>query len=509
MTIPNSTGTNVGLGASAAPRRAPLLALDTHRLIALLTFILIFAMSTRIPVDTDTWWHLRSGEHMLASRALLMSDPFSLTRQGEAWINHSWGSQIILYGFYRILGGGVGLALYTALLATGGMWVVSRMCEGNAYVRAFALVLGAAAAAVFWSARPQMTSFFLSTIVLYLLYLYKWRKLDRLWLLPVLMVAWVNLHGGFAIGFILLVGFIGGEVLGRLFDAQNPDGLTWRRIGTVALMTALAAAALAINPNTVQMWGYPFRTVGIGVLQAYIQEWASPNFHGRETWPFVFLLLGTLAAVGLGSRRIGWSDLALVAGTAFLALYAGRNISVFAVVTTPVLVRHLQSYLEERGLRLRPPRPARGPLLALNYALLILVAAGALLYVAAILTPRSVLKAQGEYLPVEAAAYLNESVDPATAGAMFNTYNWGGYLMFAAPQFPVFVDGRTDLYDDALLTEWLNTILGKDWQATFQKWDIRLVVIEKDSALASALRTAPGWREVHTDAKAAIFRRGS
>lgn len=482
-------------------------AINTHGLVTLLALIMIFAMSTRIPVDTDTWWHLRSGEYIVTNRVILMSDPFSLTKAGDAWINHSWGAQIVLYGFAQWLGGNVGLALYTALLATGGMWVVSRMCEGNAYVRAFALVLGAAAAAVFWSARPQMMSFFLSTVILYVLYLYKRRKVDRLWLLPVLMILWVNLHGGFAIAFILLFGTIGGEVLGRLFDGKNPDVLTWAQIGKLIAFTVLAALALVVNPNTVQMWGYPFRTVGIGVLQAFIQEWASPDFHGRETWPFVFLLLGTLAAVGLGSRRMDWTDLALVGGTAFLSLYAGRNISTFAVVTTPVFVRYLQAYLDEKGWRLRPPRPARGVALVLNYVLLVLVTAGALLYIVATLSPRSVDKAQRDYLPVEAAEYLTQNVDPATAGPMFNTYNWGGYLMFAAPQFPVFVDGRTDLYDDALLTEWLNTLLARDWQATFAKWNIRLVVIEKDSALAGVLRAEPGWREVHQDAKAAIFRR--
>ena len=489
----------------ATPRRNFLARLDTHWLVIILTFIMIFAMSTRIPVDTDTWWHVRSGETMLNTRSILMTDPFSFTKQGEPWIDHSWGSQLIMYAFYR-LAGSAGLALYTALLATAGMAVVYLMCEGNPYVRGFALILGAAAAAVFWSARPQMISFFLSTVTLYLLYLFKRRKVDRLWLIPMLMVVWVNLHGGFAIGFILMFGTIAGEILGRVFDGATPDVLTWRQIGKLIVVTVIAAAVLVINPNTAQMWTYPFRTVGIGVLQSFIQEWNSPNFHGRETWPFVFLLLGTLAAVGIGSRKLDWTDLVLVGGTAFLAMYAGRNISVFAIVTTPVFTRHLHSWLEEKGWRLPRSRPARGAMLILNYVLLILVGGGALLYMLTTLNPKTVQKAQEDYLPVKVANYLNESVDPQTAGAMFNSYNWGGYLMFAAPQFPVFVDGRTDLYDDTLLTEWLNTTLGKDWQQTFAKWKIKLVVIEKDSALAGILRTEEGWKEVYTDEKAAVFR---
>ncbi|MBX3064643.1 MAG: hypothetical protein KF726_16800 [Anaerolineae bacterium] len=492
--------------ATSSRFRLPLL--DTRRLMVALLFILIFAMATRIPVDTDTWWHVRSGEWMLDNGRILMQDPFSFTREGQAWINHSWGAQLIMVLFYRALGN-AGLAFYTAILATAGMAVVYLMCEGNVYVRAFVIVIAAAAAAVFWSARPQMTSFFLSTVTLYLLHLYKRKHIDRLWLLPLLMILWVNLHGGFAIGFILLFGMIGGEVLGRLFDGANPDVLSWRQIGKLTLITALCALALVVNPNTVQMWGYPFRTFGIGVLQQFIQEWNSPNFHGRETWPFIFLLLGTLAAVGLGSKRIDWTDLALVSGTAFMSLYAGRNIATFAIVAAPVLTRHLHALLEERGLRLGRPRPVRAVGLVINYLLLLLVLVGALLYIVGILLPSSVAKAQTEYLPVEAANYLNKSVDPATAGNLFNSYNWGGYLLFAAPQFKVFVDGRTDLYDDELLREWIDAATGKNWQQIFEKWRIGLVVIEKDGSLAGLLRSDAAWQEVYSDDKAAIFKRSA
>ncbi len=486
--------------------------LTTQRLMVAILFILLFAMAVRIPLDTDTWWHLRSGEYILAHRSVPLTDPFSLTRLDQPWIDHSWGSQIIMYGFYRLFGGAgqpgdggnVGLAVYTALLATAGMVFVYQMCEGNVYLRAFVVILAAATAAVFWSARPQMTSFFLSTVILYLLYLYKRRRVDRLWLIPIIMLIWVNLHSGFAIGFILLFGTIAGEVLGRLFDGKNPDVLTWPHIGKLVAITVLALVVLVVNPNTTQMWTYPFRTVGIGVLQQYIQEWASPDFHRRETWPFVLMLLGTLAAVGLSGKRIDWTDLVLVGGTAFMSLYAGRNISTFAVVAAPVLSRHVNVILEERGLRLPRTRPARGIALVVNWLLLLIVILGAGGKIVLALNPKAVAEAQIEGLPVKAAAYLNEH---KLAGPMFNSYNWGGYLMFAAPEYPVFVDGRTDLYDDALLTQWLQTMQGDHWQDTFAQWNIRLAVIERDSSLAKLLRQEPAWKEVYQDNQASIFQR--
>ena len=363
------TATNT---ARVSPRRADANVLTTRRLVVAILFVLLFAMAVRIPLDTDTWWHLRAGERIL-SDGILTTDPFSLTRAGQPWIDHGWGAQLVMVLFTRLFGVEAGLAYYTAFLATAALIFVYLACEGNPYVRAFVIVLAAAAAAVFWSARPQMFTFLLSAVLLFVLHLLKWRKIDRLWLIPVLMVVWVNMHGGFSIGFILLGGFVAGEILGRLFDRHNPNVITWPQIGKVLLVTAVAALALVLNPNTTQMWTYPFRTFGIGVLQQFIQEWASPDFHLRETWPFIALLLGLLAAVGLSGRRLDLTDLVLVSGTTFMALYAGRNIATFALVAAPVLSRHVSALLDAHGMRLGPARRPRGAALVLNWTLFILI----------------------------------------------------------------------------------------------------------------------------------------
>lgn len=479
----------------------------TERAMLVIVFALLLAMATRIPVDTDTWWHLRSAEYTL-TRGMIYTDPFSHTMQGEAWINHSWGAQLVLYAAWQI-GGNVGLALYTALLATGGMVFVYLCCAGNSYLRAFALIACAATAAVFWSARPQMLSFFLSTVILYLLHLHKREGKDRLWLIPPIMALWGNLHAGFSIGFIFLLGSIAGEMLGTLFkrrDAEPPDHtLTWGAIRKLLLITVVSAAALVINPYGLNMLSVPFQTVSIGALRDYIQEWNSPNFHGRETWPFIFLLLGVFGAAGASKRRLDWTDFVLVSGTTFMALLAGRNISVFAVVAAPVLTYHLDSILTERGWTVRPVRRAAPRMARLNALLVIATIIGVAAMIAATLNPARIREEQERFLPLRAVEYLNSHTLPET---MFNSYNWGGYLMFAAPQHPVFVDGRTDLYGDDFLTRWYNTIMGfPGWQDTLNTYNVRLVVIENGTVLSYQLREDEAWSLAYEDSQAVIFTR--
>ncbi len=487
--------------------------LSTERLMAATLFVLLFAMAVRVPTDTDTWWHLRSGETMVEQRAILRHDPFSHTRLDAEWINHSWGAQLVLYGAYELFGGGVhpgdsgniGLALFTAVLATAGMALVYGACEGNAYVRAFAVVLGGAAAAVFWSPRPQMFSFALGAAVLYLLHLYKCRQVDRLWLIPLLIVLWVNLHGGFAVAFILLFGTIVGEALGNLLGDARPSVVRGARLRKLVVVTAISVPLVALNPYGPRMLAYPFDTVGIGALQDFIQEWATPDFHQAQTWPFLLLLLGIIAVFGISGRRADWTDLVLVTGTAAMALLAGRNIAVFALVATPVLTRHLDAWLTERGWQVRPRRRLSGRMLAVNWLLLGLIAAGAAVKVGMGLSRETVRAAQEELFPVELAAYLEQA---RPDGNLFNSYNWGGYLIFAAPHVPVYVDGRTDLYNDEFLRQYLDVVLLRDgWEAALEQQETDWVAIEAQSALAGALRTAPDrWRELRFDQdRSALF----
>jgi hypothetical protein len=436
---------------------------------------------------------------------MIYADPFSFTKAGEPWINHSWGAQIILYGAWQ-LAGNVGLAVYTAGLATAGMWFIYRMAAGNTYLRAFALVLGAATAAVFWSSRPQMLSFALSALVLYLLHLHKRRGIDRLWWIPVMMGVWGNLHAGFSIGFIFLGGSIAGEILGNIFTPGAEAVVPWRGVRKLILVTVASVAALLVNPYGLEMLAVPFQTVGIGALQNFIQEWNSPDFHQQQTWPFIALLLGVLGAVGASNKRLDWRDFVLVAGTAFMGLLAGRNIAVFAVVATPVLTIHLAAALDERGWNLKPARRVTPRMARLNVLLVALVLLGALAKVLVVLDAATVQEAQAEFLPVRAVDYLNTAQPP---GPMFNSYNWGGYLLFARPDEPVFVDGRTDLYRDAFLTDdYLNTATGRDgWRETLDAYGIRLVVVETGSGLARALRDEPGWSLDYTDKQAVVFTR--
>jgi hypothetical protein len=504
-----------------------LLWFSARRLAVAILFVALFAMAVRAPADTDTWWHLAAGRVTVQSGHILQTDLFSHTRQGADWINHSWLSQVMLYWLFEHFSY-AGLAVWMGAVVVCAFALVYLQMEGDPFTRAFIIVLAAATSAVVWIARPQLLSFLFTAAVTYVLSLFKWRRVNRLWLLPPLFVLWVNLHAGYALGFMVLVAFVAGEVFNRVWyllehKGMNEGGnmgaqplhlrtsaplLSWRAIGLVVGAAILSALLLVVNPNTTRMWTYYLDTVRIGVLQDFIQEWRSPDFHPLYAQPFIWLLLGTLAAMGLSGRRADGVDLALVGLFAYSSLLAGRNFGPFALVTAPVLSRHVSAILARWGWAgWQRPRAARRPGAVLGVVNIVVLIVFVGLAVVKIQTPLSSAfneQQQREILPVEAVAWIREN---KPEGEMFNPYNWGGYLIWSLyPDYRVFVDGRTDLYGDDFLRQYLHLQLGQPgFEQMLMGHHINLVLTYPDDPLAVQLACSGNWQEVYRDAVAVIW----
>jgi hypothetical protein len=490
--------------------------LNTRRLMVAILFVALFAMAIRAPADTDTWWHLQAGRETLESGDILQTDLFSHPRYGSSWVNHSWLSQVTLYWLFDHFSY-AGLGLWIGLVVAAAFAFVYLQMEGDPFTRAFILVIAAATSAVVWVARPQLVSFLLTAVVAYILYLFKWRQVNRLWLLPPVFILWVNFHAGYVLGFMVLAAFVAGEVLNHLLVLFVPAGdfsagsehcplVSWRKLGIVVGIVFLSVLFLVINPNTTRMWVYYLDTVGIGALQDFIQEWQSPDFHPLYTQPFIWLLLATLAAMGLSGRRVDGTDLALVGMFSYASLLAGRNFGPFALVTAPVLSRHVATMLARWGWssRLRSALRPRAILGVVNLGLLVLVVALAVVKIWTPLTPSFNRQRERETLPVDAAAWILEHRPP---GEMFNPYNWGGYLIWSLyPDYRVFVDGRTDLYGDAFLREYLSVQLARPgFEETLAAYDVNLVLTYPDDTLSAQLACAGGWEEVYRDEVAVVW----
>jgi hypothetical protein len=482
------------------------------RLVLLLTLLAIFTMAVRVSTDSDTWWHLRAGSWMVEHREILRTDPFSLTRIDQPWAYPGWMAQIALFGVFQGLGY-AGLNLFTALMVVLAFGLLWPALEGSPLLRAFVLVLAAAASAVYWAARPHIITFALSAAFLLILELAKRGRLRLLWILPALMALWVNLHGGFAFGFMLMILYLIGELVELVIDAVQAGGAigsawTKRKALILGLMiTGLAcAAASVLNPHGVRMLLYPFKTVSIGVLQDFIQEWQSPNFHQTEVQPFLWLLFLTSIALALSPRRKTAVELILLVVLGYMSFIAARNIAQFALVAALILGRHAQAAFSQlkwkfgKGNDLHPRLAA-----AINWIILVVACFASMIKIATVSTADVNQEAVAATQPTEAVAYIRRE---KPSGPLFNSYNWGGYVLWELyPDYLSFVDGRTDLFDDEILERYLETWRADPgWEEFLDEWGIRLVLIEPGAPLARELQDG-GWIVIYADDQALVLRK--
>ena len=476
--------------------------LTTERAAIVIAHLLLFAMASRVAVDPDMWWHLRLGQQIVESGDFIYADSFSHTQIGKLHKNHSGLAQLLMFVCWRA-GGHLSMTLFTSILAVAGMHLIYRAGSGSIYMQGFVLVLGAACAAVFWSPRPQMFTFLCAAILLYALRRLQQREDAPLWPLPLLMWIWGNLHGGYIVGYLLIAGFVLGEFL------KNTAGLgdrglaapVLRRLCVYALVSLLL---LPINPLGLSIYTAPLETLAIPGLRSYIQEWKPPDFSQPINWSLIVLAALLLFSVLASKRRFDMTAVLLAGGTLIMALYSGRHLSLFAIMAVPVITTNLHEILSRRGWTL-PRRTAETPArIALNLALIGLVALGMLGRIRHVSSASSLEQALALNYPQGALQFLRAESPP---GQLFNSYNWGGYLIFHTPEFPVFIDGRTDLYRD-LLVEYIGAAFGGPrWREVFARYDIGMALIETDSPLAAQLEAVEDWRLAYQDAVARVYLR--
>ncbi|MBI4491277.1 MAG: hypothetical protein HY690_00585 [Chloroflexi bacterium] len=473
----------------------------TALLVAPLLFLIFFGHFFA-NTDPDYWWHVRTGQYIYETGTVPRADIYSYTIVGQPWVAHEWLAELLFYLVQRNLGYVGNVALF-GLLAALTWLAVYATCRRRGVGEVGALVL------TLWSfglamgsanVRPQALTTLLLALSALLLTRYKQGHSRALWLFPPMFALWVNLHGGYVIGLALLGLAILGE--GLTLAGRQPAA----PLRPLLLTAALSIVTTLLNPHGLEALLYPLSYVGTGNgFLRNIAEWQPPDFRDPSLLPLAASLLLAMT-LGLGRRPLGFTETAWALGFSLLALQAARHAALYAVVVLPLLGARLAT--EVPAFRRSLASWRRPGLVTLIWPL---VVAGACLSIAA----RAAGDGAGPQLgrepgaatyPSGAVAYLRTH-DPG--GNLFNEYGWGGYLVYHLyPQRRVFVDGRTDAYGKEFLNRYGALVqLAPGWRQVLDRYDVRLVLVKKESSLAVALQDDPAWEEVHAGQVERLFAR--
>lgn len=493
--------------------------LTIARTLTIVMWLLLPVIAARVQADPDVWWQLRSASQNIEAGRIVQEEVFSYTcsdGQCPTRLQHEWLGQPVLLAFWNVLGE-AGLSLYAIVFAMLGMAVIYSALYGGPYLKAFILILGAFSASIFWAARPLMLSFVLAAITLWIVYRYHRHGQTRwLWALPPMFALWGNLHGGWPQGALILVAAAAGMAVNLLVyrrtlphpmpdDKGTPDATPARiRPLLYFLIPCVLAAVLLplINPYGAEMLAVPFDTVGFDFQPIFIMEWQPPRLSAIEMSPFFFILALTVLVMALDWRRADFVEIIMVSGTAYMALTSARHIAFFTTVALIPLSLHAANIGADRGWSLRPSSWVTPAKARINVALIVIIGLSSLLYLVMFLSPANIDKAMRQKFPVAALEYMRESPPPHQ---LLNSWNFGGYLIYFAPDYPVFIDGRADLYR-AFTWTYIDLAQGKDgWRDEFAKWDIHSVLLEPGVPLVNVLRDEPDWSVAFEDESAVLL----
>jgi hypothetical protein len=468
-----------------------------------------FVVGLRKLDDFDTWWHLAAGRWIAAHHAIPSTDTLSHTVRDHAWINLQWAFDLVLYFLHSIGGPALlSVAAATVFLATIALLMQMLSARVGAGIAAVLTVLVIVTAQERVSIRPELLSFLLLTVVLFILD--RGQRSDERWLpaLVPVMILWANVHALFVLGeFAIVTALIG--------TATRPS----RRL---AIYGGAAMASVLINPFGITGVLFPLKLLsridGTSPVFQTVGEFASPfaaDASGTSVVLFkVLLALGLALAVWamiVRRRHFNWGGLVLFIGLAALAASARRNIAIFAIGAAPFMASCLQVVLAARPKRQRAAERhsstmAAGAAVAAVLAGVAVVTGAFYKFEAA---PREfgVGVIEGTF-PQRAVAFARAAKLP---GMLYNDMSSGGYLTWDDPIGDgVFIDGRLEVYDTPFVTEFVTArSTPARWQADAERYGIQTAIIfhqfVPDSILAEGLAANDAWSLVYVDEVAAIF----
>jgi hypothetical protein len=488
-----------------------------------LTFIAIFLFYLVMMqlTDPDYFWHLKTGEYIVNHLALPHGDIFSYTKFGAPWVLHEWLFEALLYGASSWMGL-LGIKLLTASLATTVVCVTYSLLRHLTASTSIAFVLLLLAFIPFSlgvSPRPQLITYIFFITFLYVLLTYKYElKSYHFLTLPLMMLVWVNAHGGFMLGLALLWLFVVCEWLGYFIDKER-DQTKNQRLKTLTLVALATMLTSTINPEFIGHWLYPFKVMSMEANRN-ISEWHSPDFHDFSGQTYLALVLFFVISSIYATRKPDLTEIVVPTLLMTFGFVAARNVplaSLTLVIFTGISLSRgpiawLSSYWQQAGMLMFYKKWVGGGKQLgmheyfLNWLLLLVILIASLIFY-----PIYHAKDEdkyNEFIPVKAAEFI---VKQGITGRMFNTYGFGGYLIYRLnPTHKVFIDGRADMYGDAFFKEYLQiTRLQPGWKNTFDQYKIDYVIMERSEPLCQFLQANNEFKLIYDDQYNSVLVRNS
>lgn len=475
----------------------------TRDLLFIIQFFSVLASATvMLNGDGDLPRHLLMGKYVLEGNSPPTTEIFAYPYADREYVPHEWGTGVIFYTLYRTFDLG-GVMFLAGLLVAGTFLLIfwKAMQNSDETILTFILVmLGALVTSIHWIARPHLFSMLFVAIWLILLDDLYPNRHKRLWLFPLVMLLWANIHAEFIAGFLILGAFFAGAIWSYW---RTRTAVSFANLKTLLFVLLLSFAVSLINPSGIRTWTTVAGYLNNSYLMSTISETKPPNFTELRFLPLLILYVVSAAILIIRRKNFSLADFLLVAGFGLMNAVSARNAHLFGVVAPFVLARGFrdmqihQAFHNVGQMLAKFESIGRGTAIPSLSAILlgVILLAGPL---------KSGNRFEPDYFPVQAVQWLEEN--PQT-GHMLNHFNWGGYILLHFwPSQKVFIESQTDTHGD-LTREYITVMrLETGWEHILEVYDIQWVIVPPDWKLMDELKKQ-NWDLLYQDDTAVILRR--
>ena len=458
-------------------------------------------------LDPDIWWHLKVGDWIIDHFAVPHTGILSRTAATRPWVAYSWGYEVLLsraYAWFGLIGIGVYGTLLTLLVAYSVYWMLRRL-SGNFWLACVGA--GFVCSAFLFNGMPRPFFFSISLFAITLTLLLEANcsgRIQPLYWLPLIFFLWANLHIQFIYGLFLVGLFAGVNLAQHAASAVGmaPDIVASPTLPTTQLILISAACVLAtlVGPYTYHPYQVVYEYSKAKFTYSVIIELQPLSFRGYSHFAELFLTAAGFFAVGW-RRKLDPFKLALMTAASIIAYRTMRDAW---FICLPAATCVAEAFAPQRAVEQEKALAGETWLEKLG-----VVAAVAILLVMVAngtdFTQRGLDRAISSEYPVNAINFLRRS---PVQGPLYNALNWGGFLMWYMPEFPVAIDGRNDLYGDDLDRLFYNSQSAEKSYTTdpFLN-ESGVVLLGSDMPLAKILTVDSRFQLVYHDDIATVFAR--
>jgi hypothetical protein len=475
-------------------------------LTALLTGVGVIAFQLKFSVlDLDIWWHLKVGDWIIAHMAVPHTGILSRTAANRPWVAYSWGYEVMLsraYAWFGLLGIGILGTFLTVAVSYSIYWMLRRI-SGRFWLAT--VLTGIVCSAFLFNGMPRPFFFSMALFAITLTLILEANRSGRvqlLYWLPPIFLLWANLHIQFIYG-LFLVGLLMCISLAQWLAMKfgiAPGFLLPPRLPVSKLMLLFAACAVAscIGPNFYHPYVAVYEYSKAKFPYSVILELQPLSFRGYSHFAELLLTAGGFFAVGW-QKRLDPYKLALLTVASVVGYRTMRDAWFICIPAAACIA-------DSPGLESPDPDGPESWIETAGVAAAVVVLL--LLFARGMdFNQKGFDAATSSQYPVNAINFLRRNPVP---GPLYNNLNWGGFLMWYMPDYPVAIDGRNDLYGDDLDRLFFNSQnAGASYATDPYLNEAGVVLLDSTLPLAKILTVDPRFEMVFHDEIATVFARRS